>query len=136
MTSQVISEPYSCTQCPKQFAESSTLTKHMRTHTGEKPFSCKQCPKQFTQKVHLTKHIRTHTGEKPFSCKQCPKQFIQKRIISKLIFSSFLASALADSPTDCTVSSLWGTWDFKLGLRGNVEEVTSGIINPDECAIG
>lgn len=42
----------------------------------------------------------------------------------------------ADSPTDCTVSNLWGRWSFDLGLRGNVEEVTTGIIDPTECGRG
>merc|ERR1711976_317114 len=37
----------------------------------------------------------------------------------------------SDVPTNCVVSNLWGEWKFSLGLRGNVEEVTAGIKDPE-----
>merc|ERR1712071_40296 len=66
------------------------------------------------------------------TCSNTSMLFKPSTIISGL--GLLAGQILAVSPTDCTVSNLWGTWSFNLGLRGNVEEVTSGIIKTDECA--
>ena len=63
-------KPYYCPieGCIRRFSRSDELTRHMRTHTGQKPFQCRICMRYFSRSDHLTTHIRTHTGEKPFSC--------------------------------------------------------------------
>ncbi|WP_338922334.1 C2H2-type zinc finger protein [Pseudomonas silesiensis] len=71
-------KPFICLACDKGFAQSSALTKHIRTHTGEKPYRCEICDKSFKQSGSLGTHIRTHTGEKPYGCETCGKSFALK----------------------------------------------------------
>ncbi|KJH46039.1 zinc finger, C2H2 type [Dictyocaulus viviparus] len=33
----------------------------IRTHTNERPYQCTHCDKKFTDSSTLTKHLRTHT---------------------------------------------------------------------------
>ena len=53
--------------CGKRFSQSSHLTAHKRTHTGDQPYACEHegCGKRFTESGSLTKHKRTHTRDKP-----------------------------------------------------------------------
>ncbi|CAG9854528.1 unnamed protein product [Phyllotreta striolata] len=67
--------PYKCKECNKGFAHSGNFKIHLRTHTGERPFRCVVCDKGCRQAQDLEKHMRTHTGERPHKCLMCPKAF-------------------------------------------------------------
>ncbi|KAK8375755.1 hypothetical protein O3P69_008480 [Scylla paramamosain] len=74
-------KPFSCPFCTYGAASKDNLKLHIRTHTGEKPFNCPYCPFRAARKDSLQIHIRIHTGEKPYTCSKCPYRSSQKNAL-------------------------------------------------------
>ena len=49
-----------CEYCGKVFKNCSNLTVHRRSHTGEKPYKCQLCQYACAQSSKLTRHMKTH----------------------------------------------------------------------------
>ncbi|XP_018407111.1 PREDICTED: zinc finger protein 665-like [Cyphomyrmex costatus] len=86
---------YKCGTCSKAFKKKTHLTKHERTHNGEKPYQCEFCEKTFSlnqnRRLHMvSKHYNDeryksnkdlYTGGVSYKCGTCNKEFMQKSIL-------------------------------------------------------
>ena len=70
---KVHNKSFKCDVCLKAFSCKSQLTKHYRTHTGEKPFACQKCDKKFSVKSSLVRHQAIHSDVRNFKCSICPE---------------------------------------------------------------
>ena len=62
---------FKCTQCDFTCGYTSILNVHMTKHTGERFHRCGQCSFASATASDLKRHQRVHSGEKPYSCKVC-----------------------------------------------------------------
>ena len=54
-----------CPYCHRKFPWSSSLRRHILTHTGQKPYKCAHCPLLFTTKSNCDRHLlRKHSAKK------------------------------------------------------------------------
>lgn len=58
-------KPFVCQwpECGRRFSRSDELSRHKRTHTGEKKFACNVCGRRFMRSDHLAKHTKRHAKD-------------------------------------------------------------------------
>lgn len=88
-------KPFSCNWegCEKKFARSDELSRHRRTHTGEKKFVCPVCDRRFMRSDHLTKHARRHMTTKKIPSWQTEVRNLNKITTAKALPISMLLPA-------------------------------------------
>ena len=70
---------FHCDKCDFQCNESSTLKRHMYTHSDDpmegRKHKCEICSKAFFTKQEINQHLMIHGRIKPYKCKLCSGTF-------------------------------------------------------------
>nr|XP_057934902.1 zinc finger and BTB domain-containing protein 40 [Doryrhamphus excisus]XP_057934903.1 zinc finger and BTB domain-containing protein 40 [Doryrhamphus excisus] len=67
-------KPFRCKHCDMSFSVSAALAYHTKKkHSEGKMYVCQYCKAVFAQSIELSRHVRTHTGDRPYVCRECGK---------------------------------------------------------------
>ena len=64
----------------REVVEGRKFSQNMTRHMRKTVTMCKHAV-EGSEKCHLTRHMRTHMGDKPYTCEECDRKFSQKRPI-------------------------------------------------------
>ncbi|XP_065811468.1 zinc finger and BTB domain-containing protein 40 isoform X1 [Labrus bergylta] len=71
-------KPFNCKHCDMTFSVAAALAYHTKKkHSEGKMYVCQYCKATFAQSIELTRHVRTHTGDRPYVCRECGKGYSQ-----------------------------------------------------------
>ncbi|XP_069502189.1 zinc finger protein 189-like isoform X4 [Ambystoma mexicanum] len=67
-TNDIKGRTFTCSDCGKSLSSITALTRHERTHTGERPYHCTVCGKCFSQNGARHRHQQIHTSKTEQPC--------------------------------------------------------------------
>ncbi|XP_077486289.1 histone-lysine N-methyltransferase PRDM9-like isoform X3 [Amblyomma americanum] len=66
---------FACPVCAREFPKSSSVKKHMLSHTREKSHQCPECGERFGAANTLRHHRRMHSSDVSYKCATCGEGF-------------------------------------------------------------